>query len=47
MVGTAGEEYADPWLVLKLLFAEAPPSKAVNSSKRSISAGGCESQEFA
>jgi hypothetical protein len=39
MVGTAGEEYAE-WN--DAFCAGAPPSNAVNSSKRSISAG-CES----
>lgn len=33
-VGTAGEEYAD-WS--DALYVEAPPSNAVNSSKRSMS----------
>ena len=40
MFGTAGEEYAD-WN--PPLYVEAPPSNAVNSSKRSMSAAKCES----
>ena len=44
IVGTAGEEKAEELLLY--VPDEAPPSKAVNSSKRSMSVA-CESWEFA
>jgi len=43
MVSTAGEEKADGYV----FWVEAPPPKAVNSSKSSMSAGCCESRNAA
>jgi len=40
MVGTAGEEYAEA----KDVWVEEPPSKAVKSSKRSMSESSRESK---
>lgn len=39
-VGTAGEEKAEELLLWLYAADEAPPSKAVNSSKRSMSIAG-------